>query len=144
MNDEFAYEFIDTNLLVYAYDNQAGQKQTAAKHILNRLWAERTGCLSIQVLQEFYVVVTKKLSNPISAEQAMQIIADLGQWQVHQPAVADVLGAIQIQTKHKLSFWDSLIIRSAKQLKCGIIWTEDLNDGQRIEGCLIQTPFRST
>ena len=141
MNDEQGYQFVDTNVLVYAYDNQDAQKQQQAKTLLRRLWLEQSGCISIQVLQEFYVTTTRKLAKPLTVVEASQIISDLGLWHIHQPQVEDILSAIQIQQRYQLSFWDSMIIRSAAQLGCSIIWTEDLNAGQLIEGCKIQTPF---
>ncbi|MCA9917418.1 MAG: PIN domain-containing protein [Anaerolineales bacterium] len=141
MNDDGSYQFVDTNVLVYAYDGSQGQKQTQARQLLQQLWQQQVGCISIQVLQEFYVTVTRKLANPLAPADASQIIADLGLWRVHQPQVEDVLSAIQLQQRYQLSFWDSLIVRSASQLGCSLIWTEDLNDGQQIEGCTIQSPF---
>jgi predicted nucleic acid-binding protein len=65
----------------------------------------------------------------------------LGLWRIHQPQVEDILSAVQIQQRHQLSFWDSMIIRSANQLGCNVIWTEDLNEDQIVEGCLIKSPF---
>jgi len=141
MNDEINYQFVDTNVLVYAYDNSNAQKQEKAKQLLQQLWQQQTGCISIQVLQEFFVTVTRKLANPVTPAEASQIIADFGLWRVHQPQVEDVLSAIHIQQQYQLSFWDSMIIRSANQLGCHILWTEDLNEGQKIEGCAIQSPF---
>ncbi|MBK8904351.1 MAG: PIN domain-containing protein [Anaerolineaceae bacterium] len=141
MNDELSYQFVDTNVLVYAYDSSNTQKQQQAKALLRRLWQEQTGCISIQVLQEFYVTTTRKLANPLAATEAAQIISDLSLWRIHQPQVEDILRAVQIQQRHHLSFWDSLIVRSANQLGCQIIWTEDLNNEQLVEGCKIQTPF---
>ncbi|WP_420628904.1 PIN domain-containing protein [Candidatus Leptofilum sp.] len=141
MSDEYSYQFVDTNVLVYAYDSSDAQKQQQAKKLLQQLWQQQLGCLSIQVLQEFFVTVTRKLAKPLTPLEASQIIADLGLWRIHQPQVEDVLSAIQIQQRHQLSFWDGMIIRSASQLGCQIIWTEDLNSEQIIEGCTIQTPF---
>ena len=141
MNDELSYQFVDTNVLVYAYDSSNTQKQQQAKALLRRLWQEQTGCISIQVLQEFYVTTTRKLAKPLTATEAVQIISDLSLWHIHQPQVEDILSAVQIQQRHQLSFWDSLIVRSANQLGCKVIWTEDLNSGQMMEGCEIQTPF---
>ena len=141
MNDEINYQFVDTNVLVYAYDNSNAQKQEKAKQLLQQLWQQQTGCISIQVLQEFFVTVTRKLANPVTPAEASQIIADFGLWRVHQPQVEDVLSAIHIQQQYQLSFWDSMIIRSANQLGCHILWTEDLNEGQKIEGGAIQSPF---
>ena len=141
MNDEINYQFVDTNVLVYAYDSSNAQKQQQAKQLLQQLWQQQNGCISIQVLQEFFVTVTRKLANPVTPAEASQIIADFGLWRVHQPQVEDVLSAIHIQQQYQLSFWDSMIIRSANQLGCHILWTEDLNEGQKIEGCAIQSPF---
>lgn len=141
MNGEQGYQFVDTNVLVYAYDSRDAQKQQQAKTVLRRLWREQLGCISIQVLQEFYVTTTRKLAQPLSILEASQIITDLGLWRIHQPQVEDILSAVQIQQRHQLSFWDSMIIRSANQLGCNVIWTEDLNEGQLVEGCLIKSPF---
>lgn len=141
MSDELSYQFIDTNVLVYAYDNQDAQKQQQAKTLLRRLWRAQIGCISIQVLQEFYVTTTRKLAKPLNVVEASQIISDLGLWRIHQPQIEDILSAIQIQQRYQLSFWDSMIVRSASRLGCSIIWTEDLNSDQLIEGCKIQTPF---
>lgn len=141
MSDDPSYQFVDSNVLVYAYDSQEAQKQQQAKMLLHRLWQDQTGCLSIQVLQEFYVTTTQKLAKPLTGMEASQIIADLGLLRVHRPQVEDILTAIQIQQRHQLSFWDSLIVRSANQLGCKVIWTEDLNEGQLIEGCSIKSPF---
>lgn len=142
MNDELSYQFVDTNVLVYAYDSRNAQKQQQAKALLRQLWQEQTGCISIQVLQEFYVTTTQKLANPLAVTEAAQIISDLSLWRIHQPQVEDILSAVQIQQRYQLSFWDSLIVRSANQLGCKLIWTEDLNNDQIIEGCKIQTPFK--
>lgn len=141
MNGEQGYQFVDTNVLVYAYDSRDAQKQQQAKTVLRRLWRDQSGCISIQVLQEFYVTTTRKLAQPLSILEASQIITDLGLWRIHQPQVEDILSAVQIQQRHQLSFWDSMIIRSANQLGCNVIWTEDLNEGQLVEGCLIKSPF---
>jgi predicted nucleic acid-binding protein len=75
MSDEQGYQFVDTNMLVYAYDNQDAQKQQQAKALLRQLWREQSGCISIQVLQEFYVTTTRKLTKPLSSVEASQIIS---------------------------------------------------------------------
>ncbi len=141
MSDESGKQFVDTNIVVYAYDLSAGRRQKQAETLLDQLWQSRTGCLSIQVLQEFYNIVTRKLTLSLSSKHAFDIVADLGQWNVHQPAVADVLGAIQIQQRYQLSFLDALIVRSAAQSGCAILWSEDLNNGQLYEGVEVRNPF---
>ena len=98
--------------------------------------------MSVQVLQEFFRVVTRKLYPPMSAEEARVIVADLAKWPCHRPGGADVLAAIDLQEELKISFWDAMILNSARQMGCSVLWTEDLNDGQRYAGVLVRDPFR--
>jgi len=142
MNGEQSRQFVDTNILVYAHDQSAGSKREQAKALLTSLWRSRQGCLSVQVLQEFYVTVTRKVARPLPLAVASQIIADLGVWRVHRPAVADILDAIQLQTRYQLSFWDAMILQSGIRLECGVVWSEDLNDGQRYDAVQVQNPFK--
>jgi len=144
MNDDFKRQFIDTNILVYAHDRSSGEKYEKARKLLTSLWESRQGCISIQVLQEFYVTIVRKIAKPILADKAVRIIADLKEWNVHIPDVDDILYAIDIQQRNRLSFWDSLIICSAKKLNCDIIWTEDLNHGQYYEEIMAINPFKDS
>lgn len=141
MTDKPDYQFIDTNVLVYAHDTSAGSKNARAKQLLQAFWGSQTGCLSVQVLQEFYVVVTRKVSKPIDIQIARDIIADLSHWRVHSPTSEDVLGAIDLQRRYHLSFWDAMIIRSAIKLNCRTIWSEDLSPGQVYDGIELMNPF---
>jgi predicted nucleic acid-binding protein len=134
-------QFIDTNILVYAHDSSAGIKNKMAKTIIAGLWESKRGCLSIQVLQEFYVTVTKKVAAPMKREDALRIISDLGNWATHSPDVNDVIEAVDIQQRYNVSFWDSLIICSAQKLGCDIIWSEDLNHEQQYGQVIIKNPF---
>lgn len=134
-------EFIDTNILVYAYNVSAPAKQTKAKTLLTGLWNSRKGCLSLQVLQEFYTVVTRKTPSSLPPDTAALIISDYGNWPCHTPDVNDLLEAIRIQQRYDLSFWDALIIWSAVKLGCKIIWSEDFNHGQIYEGINVLNPF---
>lgn len=134
-------QFVDTNVLIYAHDPSAGDKHLRASALIEELWSARTGCLSTQVLQEFYVNVTRKVARPLSPEVAAEIIAALGQWEVHRPNVEDMIEAISLQTRHKISFWDALILTSAQRLECKTLWSEDLNPGQDYRGVVVQNPF---
>jgi predicted nucleic acid-binding protein len=134
-------EFIDTNVLIYAHDRSAGQKHVRAKQIVQELWETRTGCLSIQVLQEFYVNVTQKVAKPLNRNAAAQIIADLAAWEVHRPGAQDLLDAIRFQERYQLSFWDAMIIASSIELGCDILWSEDLNPGQFYDRVKVINPF---
>jgi predicted nucleic acid-binding protein len=135
-------EFVDANVLVYAEDASAGRKQEAAAALMRRLWTERTGCLSVQVLQEFFVTVTSKVRKPMSAEGAEERVRDLSHWIVFAPTASDVLGAISLARQHRLSFWDAMVVEAAAQLGCPTLWTEDLQDGLRLRGVTIRNPFR--
>lgn len=140
-NEKRERQFIDTNILVYAYDITAGEKHEQAKRLIIDLWNSRKGCLSIQVFQEFYVTIVKKVASPIKPEDVYRIISDLGLWSTHVPTVEDVLEAIDIQQRNNLSFWDSLIVCSANRMRCDVIYSEDLNNGQVYEGVKVINPF---
>jgi predicted nucleic acid-binding protein len=141
MSEARSLQFVDTNILIYAHDVSAGQKHTQAKELLHDLWQSEEGCLSIQVLQEFYVNVTRKVDKPLSAEAAAQIIADLSVWQVQCPGIDDVLDAIHLQRRYQISFWDAMILASALQLGCQVLWSEDLNPGQIYGDLQVRSPF---
>jgi predicted nucleic acid-binding protein len=134
-------QFLDTNILVYAYDTSAGEKHVESVRLVNELWDCHNGCVSIQVLQEFYVCVSKKAPHTIDVKQASQIIEDLNAWKVHSPEVRDVIGAIGLQQRFCLSFWDAMIVQSALQTNCEILWSEDFSDGQVLDGVKIRNPF---
>lgn len=142
MSGDLGNQFVDTNILVYAFDTTAGRKHETAKTLIQSLWQSHQGNLSIQVLQEFFVTVTRKVSSPYSLTEASNIVEDLSVWAIHSPSVNDVLAAIKLQTQFQLSFWDAMIIHSANVLGCAVLWTEDLNHGQQINKSLIQNPFK--
>jgi predicted nucleic acid-binding protein len=141
MTEKVEFQFIDTNVLVYAHDFSAGIKHEQAKALVKSVWESGAGCLSIQVLQELYVTITRKVLRPLTIEIATQIISDLGTWRVHEPRVEDVLGAAQIQFRYKISFWDAMIIQSTIQLGCFVLWSEDLNAGQEFQKVRVINPF---
>ena len=134
--------FVDTNILVYAHDDSAGVKRDQARALVEQLWESRDGCLSVQVLQEFFVSVTRKIAKPLDAETAKEIIADLSRWHVHVPASGDVLGAIGIHQRTGISFWDAMIVRSAAEMGCDVLYSEDLNTGQEYSGVLAENPVQ--
>ena len=141
MNEVKGREFIDTNVLIYAHDRSAGEKHVLAKKKVESLWESSTGCLSIQVLQEFYVNVTQKVAKPLTSGAAAKIITDLAVWEVHRPTTDNLLDAILLQERYMLSFWDAMIVTSANQLGCDILWSEDFNSGQQYERVQVLNPF---
>ncbi len=141
MPDDTDLLFVDTNIFIYAYDVSSAEKHQLALELVSELWNSGKGCLSIQVLQEFYVNLTLKIPQPLTPLETARIIDDLGQWRLHKPELKNVLEAIHIQQRNKISFWDAMIICSAKELGCKTIWTEDLNPNQVYEGIKAINPF---
>lgn len=134
--------FLDTNILVYAYDRSAGQKHNQAGQLVKACWENENGCLSIQVLQEFYVTVTRKIASPLDLQTARQIVADLAQWRLHTPKANDLLQAIDLQSNYQLSFWDAQVVQSAASLGCKQLISEDLNHGQAYGEVQVINPFK--
>lgn len=134
--------FVDTNVLLYAHDRSAGQKHELARDLLVRLWGSRTGVLSTQVLGEFYVNATRKLPKPLSPIRARTIIRRYATWPVCRIDPDDLIAASELETRHRLSFWDALIVISATRSGATILATEDLQHGRRFEKLVILDPFR--
>lgn len=141
MSDNPTFQFVDTNVLIYAYDLSQGVKHEKALALVEALWQSGNGCLSTQVLQEFYVNVTRKSANPLSPDQATQIIRDFSNWRIHRPGSDDILAAIEMHQRYQISFWDAMILRSAQQSNCEIVWSEDLSNNQKYDGTKIVNPF---
>jgi predicted nucleic acid-binding protein len=132
--------FVDTNVLIYAHDVDAKSKHEAAKSVLRELWDERRGVLSTQVLQEFYVNVTRKIQRPISKESARLVVSSYVIWCV-DTTHAEVSTAFRIEDEYRIGFWDALIVASALKSRANRILSEDLNAGQTIAGIRIENPF---
>jgi predicted nucleic acid-binding protein len=133
--------FLDTNILIYAYDVSAGKKHEMAKTILMDLWNSGKGVLSIQVLQEFFVNITKKVSKPLDINTAKDIIKDLLKWDVVMIDGESLLEAVEIHIRHQYSFWDSMILKAAQKGGAVLLLSEDLMHGQTIDGVKIKNPF---
>lgn len=133
--------FTDTSILVYAHDVTAGPKRDVAGVLVERLWESGRGCVSIQVLQELFVTMTRKLPHPLDADAATNAAEDFARWTVHAPGTEDVLAAIRLHDRYRISFWDAMIVQSAAQLGCDLLYSEDLNAGQRYDGVLVVDPF---
>ena len=133
--------FVDTNILVYAHDLDASVKHDQAAEIVGQLWETRNGVLSTQVLQEFYVTLTRKVSSTLSKLEARKLVQKYSNWQVVLNDSTIISQASEIEESYNLSFWDALIISAAYSHNVPTILTEDLNHGQIIEGILIENPF---
>jgi predicted nucleic acid-binding protein len=133
--------FVDTNVLVYAHDRSESRKQPVAQAVLEALWRAGTGTLSTQVLQEFYVVATRKFEPPMRRAAAREIVALYGAWPIVAVDVALILAASRLEERHSLAWWDALIVEAAKRSGATRLLTEDLQAGRRIGGITIENPF---
>jgi len=132
--------FLDTNILVYTDDNSAPAKQRVALDLVGKHRRAGTGVVSLQVLQEYFVTITRKLH--VEAETARRKVELLAEFDVAFPEVADVLAAIDLHRLHQISFWDGLVLRSAKQAGCSVLLSEDMQNEREIDGVRIVDPFR--
>ena len=135
-----AKTFVDTNVLIYAHDEDAGTKHRTARGVLRELWGRRTGVLSAQVLQEFYVNVTRKIATPLPKPSARGVVDNYVVWCV-ETTPADISAAFRIEDEARIGFWDALIIAAARKAGADRILSEDLNAGQIIAGVQIENPF---
>lgn len=133
--------FVDTNVIAYAYDRASETKRASALPVVGELWESRRGYVSVQVLQELFVTLTAKLEKPLGIERARRVVEHTSEWHVHAPNGDDVLAAIRLHERYRISFWDSMIVRSASVLGCDVLLSEDLNAGQRYDGVLVVNPF---
>ena len=133
--------FVDTNILIYAHDQDAGVKRERALAALTALWASGGGRLSVQVLQEFYVNVTRKLASPVARSTAREVVVAYGEWIRNPTTAATVTRAADVADMAEISFWDALIVASAEDAGATMLYSEDLNDGQMIAGVKIVNPL---
>jgi predicted nucleic acid-binding protein len=131
--------FLDANVLVYTDDAGSPEKQAQAVDLVARCRRDHNGAVSTQVLQEYFVAATRKLGvDPTLARRKVELF---GQLDLVAPALADVLGAIDLCRLHGFHFWDALVIRAAQQAGCSRLLSEDMQHGRRIDGLEIVNPF---
>jgi predicted nucleic acid-binding protein len=136
--------FVDTNVLVYLRDGRDPAKQRAAAEWMAHLWETRSGRISAQVIQEYYVTVTAKLTPGMPPGEARDDIRALQMWAPPSPS-SDVIEAAWIeQDRWGFSFWDSMIVGAARAQRCRILLTEDLTHGQDLDGIRVVSPFAET
>jgi predicted nucleic acid-binding protein len=133
--------FIDTNVVVYAYDSHDPRKQRTAQRILTEALAEERGVLSVQVIGEFFTAVTRRIPVPLSVDEAGAIIDILCVMPVQEVDASMVRRAIETGKIYGLSYWDSLIIAAAERAGCSRLVSEDMNDGQRYHSVVVENPF---
>lgn len=132
--------FFDTNVLIYADDKGAPAKQRRSLELIEEHRRARTGVVSLQVLQEYFVTATRKLQ--LDTRIARRKVELLAEFDVAAPELADILAAIDLHRLHGFSFWDALILRAAQQAGCSVLFSEDMQGTREIDGLHIVNPFR--
>ena len=139
MSDRY---FVDTNILMYAHDASTGAKHERAKALVEELWRDRTGVVSTQVLQELAVNLRRKVRRPLDAKAVRDIVADYLTWQVIVNGGDSILEAIDLESRHQISFWDALVVQAAQVSGAEILYSEDLSDGQTYGSVRVINPLR--
>ena len=140
MSDEQV--FFDTNILVYANDVSAKEKQDIARKLIAEGLRKGNAAISAQVLSEFWVTVTRKLALPLDRALAERQLAGLAAFTVIAIDIGIVFSAIRIQDKYDISYWDAQIVAAAFQAGCAVLYSEDMRNGGIYEGLRVQNPFK--
>jgi predicted nucleic acid-binding protein len=135
--------FVDTNILLYSRDASEPGKQAIASARLAELWENRSGRLSVQVLNEYFVNATRKLDPGLSPEEAWDDIEALSAWNPLPIDMAILTRSFAVQRRYQLSWWDSMIIAAAETAGCTHILSEDLAHGANYFGIIVENPFAS-
>jgi predicted nucleic acid-binding protein len=141
MTGDGALSFVDTNVLVYAFDKGSSPKKRTAQRLMNELMDEDRLRVSTQVLQELFVTLTRKVSQRCSSEEALAVLDDLTAWPLLVVDYAAIRAAVELAGQAQLSFWDALVVVAAARTGSTVLYTEDLNDGQEILGVRVTNPF---
>jgi len=131
--------FFDTNILIYADDAASPSKQRIALDLIKEHLRLRTGAVSLQILQEYFVAAQRKLK--LDSGFVRQKVEIYAQFHVAEPKLADILAAIDYHRLNQVSYWDALVVRMTKQAGCTVLLTEDMNHSQVIDGIRVVNPF---
>jgi len=134
-------DFVDTNVLVYALDEEQGERHVTARALIEDLWEAERGVLSTQVLQELYVTLTRKLRKPMTRPRARAVVERYAAWPTHQITPDDIVAASELEQRHSLAFWDALIVVAAQRLNATRVVSEDMQADRAFGGIRIFNPF---
>ena len=133
--------FVDTNILIYAYDRTTGIKHERARQLIERLWLSGEGALSTQVLQELCVNLRRKVTPPVPVDEIRRLVQDYLSWKIVANTGESVIRALEIEARYKTSFWDGLILQAAEESGATILYSEDLATGQRYGAVQVVNPL---
>jgi predicted nucleic acid-binding protein len=141
MTAERDLAFVDTNVLVYAFDKSRSPKKRVAQRLISELMEEDRLRVSTQVLQELFVTLTRKVSQPCSSDEALAVLEDLTAWPLMAVDYAAIRAAAGLASQAKISFWDALVVVAAARAGAAVLYTEDMSDGREILGVRVSNPF---
>lgn len=133
--------FVDTNILIYAHDRAAGPKHERARQLIEHLWTTGQGALSTQVLQELCVNLRRKVAHPLPSAEIRKLIEDYMSWEIVVNTPQSILAALEIEARHKVSYWDALILHAAESCGAAVLYSEDLARGQRYGAVEVVNPL---
>jgi predicted nucleic acid-binding protein len=142
MSAEEAPAFVDTNVLVYAFEKSDSPKKRAAGRLITALMNENRLSLSTQILQELFVILTRKAAERCTGEEALAVLDDLAAWPLVVVDYAAIRAAVELAGQTSISFWDALVVIAAARSGASVLYTEDLNHGQEILGVRVLNPFK--
>ena len=134
--------FVDTNILIYAHDRDAGRKHERARQLMEGLWTTGQGVLSTQVLQEVCVNLRRRIAHPLPSDEIRKLIEDYLSWEIVVNTPQSILAALDIETRYKVSYWDALILQAAESCGAAVLYSEDLASGQRYGALEVVNPLR--
>ena len=133
--------FLDTGVLVAAHDRDGGEKRAIAEHVLRQLWEDRSGVLSVFVLQEFYAALVGGPSSPVPRRAARELVDAYGVWPTVALEAADVLAASELEERHRLDFRDALVVAAARKSRATLLLSERILPARHVTGLEIRNPF---
>jgi predicted nucleic acid-binding protein len=134
--------FVDTNILIYAHDREAGLKHERARQLVEHLWTTAQGALSTQVLQELCVNLRRRVAHPLASDEIAKLIEDYLSWEIVINSPQSIIAALGIEARYKVSYWDALILHAAESCGAAVLYSEDLSHGQRYGGVEVVDPLR--
>ncbi len=134
--------FVDTNILLYAHDREAGAKHERARQLIEHLWTTGQGALSTQVLQELCVNLRRRVRHPLPGDEIAKLIEDYLRWEIVINTPQAIMAALGIEARYKVSYWDALILHAAESCGAAVLYSEDLSHGQRYGAVEVVNPLR--
>ena len=142
MRSESAKYFVDTSILIYAHDRDAGVKHERARQLIEQLWTTGRGAISTQVLQELCMNLRRRVARPLPSDEIAKLVEDYLSWEVVINTPQAIVEALRIEARYKVSFWDALILHASESCGAAVLYSENLSHGQRYGLVEVMNPLR--